>query len=740
VCYNLNMEREQQSRLLIVSNRLPISVAKRRGRLRFEASVGGLVTALGAFYKSRPSLWIGWPGIELEKLAGEERQELEARLSSEGCQPVFLSQQDIEDYYHGFCNNTIWPLFHYFPEYAVYSASLWQAYRRVNRLFAEAVAGVARPGDIIWVQDYHLMLVPELIKERLPEMTVGFFLHIPFPSFEIFRLLPWRRQLLEGLLGAELVGFHTYDYVQHFLNSVHSLLGYESLMGQVTAADRITKADVFPLGIDYQHFYRTARSPAVRSQVSRFREKLGNRRIVLSVDRLDYTKGIPQRLEAFDLFLERHPEQREKLVLVMVVVPSRTRVEQYAQLKKRVDELVGEINGKYGSIGWTPVWYLYRSLSFDSLVALYNLADIALITPLRDGMNLIAKEYIASRTDGGGVLILSETAGVAKELGEAIVINVSNPAEIVRALEEALAMPRSEQKGRNRIMQKRLQRYHVGRWADEFIDRLLYTRQLQDEVGTRALNNEAQNRLVSDFRQSRQRLIILGYDGTLIPFSAKPEQARPGAELKRLLKRLAAEPDSEVVLVSGRDRHALERWFGGLGVGLVAEHGAWVKEKGKPWEVGGSLPQGWKEELRPLLELYVDRTPGSFVEEKEFSLVWHYRKAEPRLGELRAREVVNDLLNITANLNLQVLEGNRIVEVKNAGVNKGQAALRWVSRRGWNFILAIGDDLTDEDIFRVLPAAAWTIKVGVGASAARFSLGSPGQVVSLLTAMVKKRP
>lgn len=726
--------------MLIVSNRLPISVAKRRGRLRFEPSIGGLATALGAFYKSRPSVWIGWPGIELEKVAEEERKEVEARLSSESCYPIFLSQRDIEDYYHGFCNNTIWPLFHYFPEYAVYSADSWQAYQRVNQVFAEAVAGVARPGDIIWVHDYHLMLLPELIRERLPEMTVGFFLHIPFPSFEMFRLLPWRRQMLEGLLGAELIGFHTYDYVQHFLDSVHSLLGYESVMGQLTAADRITKADVFPLGIDYQHYYRAARSSAVRSQAGQFREKLGNGKIVLSIDRLDYTKGIPQRLEAFDLFLEKHPEHREKLVLVMVVVPSRTKVEQYARLKKRVDELVGEINGKYGSIGWTPIWYLYRSLPFDSLVALYNLADIALITPLRDGMNLIAKEYIASKTDGRGVLIISETAGVARELGEAIVINVNNPEEIVRALEEALAMPKKEQKERNRIMQQRLQRYHVGRWADEFIDRLLYTRRLQDEMGTRVLNSEAQDRLVSDFQQSGQRLILVGYDGTLIPFSARPEQAKPSVEVKRLLKKLTADPRSEVVLVSGRDRYSLERWFGGLGIGLVAEHGAWAREKGKPWEVGGSLPQDWKAELRPLLERYVDRTPGSFVEEKEFSLVWHYRKAEPRLGELRAREVVNDLLNITGNLNLQVLEGSRIVEVKNAGVTKGQAALRWVSRKEWDFILAIGDDLTDEDIFRVLPAAAWTIKVGVGASAARFSLGSPSQVASLLTAMVKKRP
>jgi trehalose 6-phosphate synthase/phosphatase len=422
----------------------------------------------------------------------------------------------------------------------------------------------------------------------------------------------------------------------------------------------------------------------------------------------------------------------------MVVVPSRVEVEQYAQLKRQVDELVGEINGKYGSIGWTPIWYLYRSLPFDSLVALYNLADIALITPLRDGMNLIAKEYITSKTDRRGVLIISETAGAAKELGEAIVVNVSNSEDIVQALEEALTMSKKEQIERNRVMQKRLQRYNVERWADEFIDRLLYTRKLQDEMGTRIMNDEVKSRLISDFQQSRQRLVILGYDGTLIPFSDRPELAKPSTEVKRLLNRLASELGSEVVLVSGRDRNTLERWFGGLGIGLAAEHGAWVKEKGKPWEVKENLPKDWKEELRPLLERYVDSTPGSFLEEKDFSLVWHYRKAEPRLGEIRTREVINDLLNITANLKLQVLEGSRIVEVKNTGVTKGQAALRWISRKGWDFMLAIGDDLTDEDIFQVLPATAWTIKVRFGASAARFSLGSPDQVVSLLTAMMKK--
>ncbi len=724
------------SRLLIVSNRLPLSVEKRRSRLYFEPSAGGLATALGAFYKSQPSVWIGWPGIELEKIKGEE-QDVEARLLSENCHPVFLSEQDVEDFYHGFCNKTIWPLFHYFSEYTVYDKDFWQAYERVNEAFADTIAEVAEPGDIIWIHDYHLMLLPKLVRDRLPEATIGFFLHIPFPSFEVFRLLPWRRQILNGLLGANLIGFHTYDYVWHFLDSVHNLLGYEATRGQLTTADRAIKADVVPIGIDYGRYAKAAKDSNVRAEVSKFREMLGNCKIILSIDRLDYTKGIPKRLEAFSIFLEEHPEYREKLILVMVVVPSRTKVEHYAQLKKQIDELVGAINGKYGSIGFTPIWYLYRPLPFDSLIALYNMADIALVTPLRDGMNLIAKEYVATKTNGRGVLILSETAGAARELGEAITINVNNPEDIVQALEEALAMPKREQVERNRIMQKRLQRYDVGRWAGEFIDRLLYTRTLQNEIEARALVSEARTALVSDFHKSQRRLLLLDYDGTLVSFSGKPGRAKPTGELKGLLKKIARNPKNEVVFISGRDKDTIGKWFGSLNAGLVAEHGAWVKEKGGEWEMIEALTSDWKGEVRPIVERCVDRTPGSFIEEKGFSLAWHYRETSPKLGDLRARELTNDLLNLTSNLNLQVLEGSKVVEVKNAGVNKGRAALQWISRQEWDFILAVGDDLTDEDVFKVLPTTAWSIKVGFSASAAKFNLGSPIEVTALLKQMIK---
>ncbi len=722
-------------RLLIVSNRLPITIQERKGELHIEPSVGGLATGLRSWYKSNPSVWIGWAGIGRKKIKREK--DIMARLLSENCHPVPLSEHDVEAYYHGFCNRTIWPLFHYFPIYAEYSEDFWRAYERVNVAFANVVAGIAKPNDIIWIHDYQLMLLPKLLRERLPKATIGFFLHIPFPSFEIFRLLPWRKQILEGLLGADLVGFHTYDYTGHFLDSVHHLLGYEAAMGQITMADRVVRTDTFPMGINYEQYSSASQDMKVQAERKRVRKKLGDCQVILSVDRLDYTKGIPERLEAFSVFLDRNPKFKRKVILVLVVVPSRTRVEHYMQLKKQLDGLVGEINGKHGTIGWIPVWYLYRSLPFYSLAALYSLADVALVTPLRDGMNLIAKEYTTTKTDGRGVLILSETAGAAQELGEAIIINANNQEEITQALSKALEMPEQEQIERNRIMQTRLRRYDVVQWANEFMDKLLYAKKLQRETAEKALTYEMQRKLASDFQESDKALLLLDYDGTLVPFSPRPADAMPETNLLRLLERFAKNPRNEVVLISGRDKDTLESWFGGLNVGLVAEHGVWIKEKGGEWETIETLTSEWKEEVHPILESWVDRTPGSFIEEKEFSLVWHYRRADPELGELRARELINNLTNITANLNLHVLEGNKVVEVKNTDINKGRAALRWISREEWDFILALGDDWTDEDTFKVVPSTAWSIKVGFGASIARFSLSSPSTATSLLRKIVR---
>ncbi len=727
-------------RLVIVSNRLPYTVSVRKGEFQLQRSVGGLATGLSSFYRSfEDSLWVGWPGISSERLKRGKRDKLKELLLAEGCYPVFLSQTDVEGYYYGFSNKTIWPLFHYFPDYAVYDVSMWKDYERVNAEFCKELVKILKDDDIVWIHDYHLMLLPKMLRKKKPNLTMGFFLHIPFPSYEVFRLLPWRSEILSGILGADLVGFHTYDYVLYFLDSVHRILGFDHTLGQIWTGDRFVKVDAFPMGIDYHRFSSAVQTRDVQREIRKFRNKIGDRIIILSMDRLDYTKGILERLAAFETFLERYPAYREKVTLLLVAVPSRTKVERYMELKKQVDEVVGRINGRFGTIGWVPIWYLYRSLPFHSLVALYTIADIALITPLRDGMNLVAKEYLATKVEGRGVLILSEMAGASKELGEALIVNPEDREGVVNAIKMALEMGEDDQRERNRAMQNRLRRYTVIKWANDFMERLFHAKTLQRKQQSWRLSPEALERMLEDYLWSEARLLFLDYDGTLVPFADKPEKAKPDTRLKDLLKKLSSDSKNEVVIISGRDRNTLDKWFGKLGVSLVAEHGAWLKERGKDWRIIEALRSDWKEEIKPILEFYVDRTPGTFIEEKEFSLAWHYRKADIRLASYRARELKSALLQLTENFNLAVLEGSRVIEVRNLGVNKGRAANEWLVSKDWEFILAVGDDWTDEDMFFSMPERAYTIKVGFGASNAKYYVDSYTEVRKILKKLISGR-
>jgi len=725
-------------RLLIVSNRLPENVTKRANELRFQPSAGGLATGLSSFRKSVHSQWIGWPGIATDKISGQQKQEISNKLKGQNCHSVFLSAKDIQDFYHGFCNKTIWPLFHYFPLYTVYEDRYWQAYKKVNKAFRDAVVKIAEPGDCIWVHDYQLMLLPGLIREELPDAQIGFFLHIPFPSFELFRLLPWREEILKCLLGSDLIGFHTYDYVRHFLSSTARIAGAEHSMGTLTIGDRVVKADAFPMGIDYDRYAGAVEERKVKKRLATIRKRVGERKIIISIDRLDYTKGIIQRLEAFDLFLSQNPEYKEKVTLILVAVPSRTVVEDYAELRKQLEGLVGRINGEHGTIGWVPVWYLYRFVPFERLVALYNIADVALVTPLRDGMNLIAKEFVATKTDGEGVLILSEMAGAASELGEAITVNAHNKQAIIDAIKEALKMTVEEQVERNRLMQKRLSRYNITRWANDFLETLSEVKKTQQGLSVRKLAKPIRDNLINEYEKSSKRLFLLDYDGTLVGFAGRPEKAGPDKLLRVLLQALAAEPENEVVIISGRDKETLNYWLGNFNASLIAEHGAWIKEKGSDWQVIQPLRNDWKDTIRPILESYADRTPGSSVEEKDFSLVWHYRRADPELSSLRVQELRDAVLDLTANLDIGVFEGSKILEVKNIGISKGRVAELWLSKQKWDFILAAGDDYTDEDLFAVLPESAYSIKVGYGISKARFNLDSVDEFRLLLEKLVKK--
>jgi len=721
------------SRLIVVSNRLPVSISKHPDGIHFNKSVGGLATGLSCLSDKRRLIWIGWPGITIERLTNENKAKAEEQLSQKNCQPVFLSKKQIRDYYQGFSNKTVWPLFHYFPLNTIYEKKHWESYKLVNQKFCEEIIKIAEPQDYIWVHDYQLMLLPRMIRQHLPHCKIGFFLHIPFPSYELFRLLPWRTEILDGILGADLVGFHTYDYVRHFISSISRTLGLEQSLGKITYANRTIKVDAFPMGIDYEKYSTAPADLDVQDQIKKIRERAKNRKIIISIDRLDYTKGIVQRLEAFDLFLSENPKYRNKVSLIMVAVPSRTHVEDYIKLRHRLEQLIARVNGEYGTIDWTPVIYFYRFLPFKRLIALYTSADIALVTPLRDGMNLIAKEFIATKTDGRGVLILSEMAGAACELGEAITVNANDKAAIVQAIRESLEMPPLEQIERNRLMQKRLSRYTVSRWADDFINALSELEQNHKQARMRKLTAQSREELKRNYIKSQKRLFLLDYDGTLVGYSGRPDKAGPDDEITGILEALSKETKNELVIISGRDKKTLYNWLGSLNAALIAEHGAWIKLKAAKWQcTTAHLKNDWKEVIRPILEVYADRTPGAFVEEKDFSLVWHCRRADPELVNIRIQELKDALLNLTANLNVGVFEGQKILEVRNIIINKGHVAKTWLAKQNWNFILTAGDDYTDEEMFDVLPKYAYTVKVGAGPSKAGFNVDSVNEIRMLL--------
>ncbi len=744
---DLSCTPDARSRLIVISNRLPFTASIKEGQPCFTASAGGLASGLWNYLERLSTehqqeadfLWLGWPGSTIDSVhqaAVQEHGQKAYRASS-----VFLPEESMDRFYLGFCNRTIWPLFHYFPSLARYEQTYWNEYKRVNQRFFESLLEILRPDDTVWVHDYQLMLLPALIRERFPNMPIGYFLHIPFPSFELFRLLPnaWRTELIEGMLGASLIGFHTHDYTRHFLGCVLRTSGIDHQLGSLTVRDRIIKVDTFPMGVDFQKFDAAARSKVTADHVEQLRDRCAGQKVIFSVDRLDYTKGLLNRLRGYDLFLRRNPQWHGKVTFILSVAPSRTGVESYRTMRKEIEQTVGRIAGAYGNVHWSPLTYQYRNLSFDEIVAMYRLCDVALITPLRDGMNLVAKEFVASRPDQTGVLILSEMAGAAKEMGEAILVSPFHDDEIADAIEQALNVSAQEQVRRNLLLQDRLRRYDSNRWANDFLHSLASTRTNEEAQRALSLTSTRQATLVREYQSAKRRTLFLDYDGSLVPFATDPKVAQPDPEVLELLRILGSDPATSVVIVSGRPRVDLENWLGQLPIGLIAEHGVWLRPRGGAWQMPTAVTAGWKTHVRPILRLYVDRLPGALLEEKEFSLAWHYRRADAEQASRRARELLDDLADYTRNIDVQVLEGNKVIEVRNTVVTKGTAAIGWLNGDPAGFVLATGDDWTDEDLFRALPPGAFSIRVGLANTAARFHVGSLRSIRRLLRELCDAR-
>ncbi len=719
----MNKEKSKSSKLIIVSHRLPVTVTSGNEKISFTHSSGGLATGLSSYRTKSNFTWIGFSGLITEKVPVNESLHISDKLLKDySCIPVNLTEEDIKLYYNGFSNNTLWPLFHYFPIYTSYSEDTWLAYKEVNRKFCSEVLKNASDEDTIWIHDYHLMLLPEMIREKLPKAKIGFFLHIPFPSSEVFRLLPYRKEILQGLLGADLVGFHTYNYYRHFLSSVLRICGNENTFGEIDLKERMVKADVFPMGIDYSK-YSSLNRVGIKKEIQKIQAKTGDMKIILSIDRLDYSKGVLQRLEAFKLFLEKNPEYHEKVVLILVAVPTRSEIKLYRNLKNDVDRLIANINGMFSTISWTPISYMYRSIPMNMLLAFYNQADIALLTPLRDGMNLIAKEYAAAQSVKNGIIILSEMAGVAEEMGEAIIVNPNDRVEMAVAIKRALEMPEDERVERITKIKKRVKDYDIFRWADDFLTKLVNSEGETGKYEKLILTRKIQNQILYAYKKAKSRMLLLDYDGTLVNFQSKPEDAIPDEELYSILDIMAAKNENEIVIISGRGKGYLEKYFNkNKNITLVAEHGAWLRHPGEEWILTIDSDTRWKTLIRPLLEKYVKYTPGTFIEEKDFSLAWHYRNADHEFSSMNSKELKLQLLGFISNLNIGLMDGDRVIEIKSLENSKGRMASRLVAAKDYDFILAAGDDMTDETMFEKLPENAYSVKIGLGNTSAKYNL------------------
>ena len=724
-------------RLILVSNRLPISVKRVGNQKTIVKSSGGLVAGLGPIHEAGDGLWIG----NFDGVKG-----LDAQLQAQRLVPVSIPKEDAERHYEGYSNQVLWPLCHYLLEHVEFDGPDYAAYARVNERFADAVAAQARPGDMIWVHDYHLMLLPQLLRQRLPGACIGFFLHIPFPSSEVFRILPRKEEILRGLLGANLIGLHTYDYARHLVSTLRRVLAVEFDDDCVIQSDGQCRIGVFPLGVDVAMHQELARAPAVERKVERLRKQMHGRKVILGVDRMDYTKGLPQRFAAFSELLRQQRHWREGAVLVQLAVPSRANIASYQHLKEDIDRRVGEINGTYQTAGTAPVHYLYRSVPADELAALYRLADVALVTPTRDGMNLVAKEYIASRSDDSGVLVLSEFAGAAAEMGEALLVNPYDIEGTAAALDRALNMSPEETRLRMAALRKRVAANTVHHWVARFIKALKQmAAHPQHVVSAREKAKTGwMDAVCAQFATAPRALLALDYDGTLTELTATPGAAAPSPQLLELLQRLGELPGVDLVIISGRPPDTMRQWLGKLPAHLIAEHGFHRRLRGmRGWQ--DMLPMydlSWKEPVHALLEEYTQRAPGARIEEKPLSLVWHYRQVEPGFGQWLARELGQHLSEAFSNSPVVVMHGSRIVEIRPQGLDKGKALSQFIHERGpYEFIAAAGDDRTDEDMFVALPKEAWTIKVGVSGnhSHARFYLSDPALVRRFLQRLSESR-
>ncbi|XP_073159454.1 alpha,alpha-trehalose-phosphate synthase [UDP-forming] 1 [Henckelia pumila] len=719
--------RSIKQRLLVVANRLPVS-AVRRGEdsWSLEISAGGLVSALLGV-KEFEARWIGWAGVNVPDEVGQKA--LTKALAEKKCIPVFLDEEIVHQYYNGYCNNILWPLFHYLglPQEDRLATtrsfqSQFAAYKKANQMFADVVNQHYEEGDVVWCHDYHLMFLPKCLKEYNSRMKVGWFLHTPFPSSEIHRTLPSRSELLHAVLAADLVGFHTYDYARHFVSACTRILGLEGTPeGVEDDQGRVTRVAAFPIGIDSERFIRALEVPQVQEHIKELKERFSGRKVMLGVDRLDMIKGIPQKILAFEKFLEENPHWRDKVVLLQIAVPTRTDVPEYQKLTSQVHEIVGRINGRFGTLTAVPIHHLDRSLDFHALCALYAVTDVALVTSLRDGMNLVSYEFVACQDSKKGVLILSEFAGAAQSLGAgAILVNPWNITEVASAIGLALDMKADQREKRHRHNFDHVTTHTAQQWAEFFVselnDTVIEAQQRIRRVPPQLVVSDA----IQRYLQSKNRLLILGFNAALtepidIPGrrgdQIKEMDLKLHPELKAPLTRLCSDPNTTIVVLSGSDRSVLDDNFGEFNMWLAAENGMFLRSTKGKWmtTMPEHLNMDWVDSVTHVFEYFTERTPRSHFERRETSLVWNYKYSDVEFGRLQARDMLQHLwTGPISNSSVDVVQGSRSVEVRAVGVTKGAAIDRILGEivhskaicTPIDYVLCIGHFLgKDEDVY-----------------------------------------
>lgn len=715
-------------KIINISNRLPISLNKENNKTTIITSSGGLVSAVISLGNEESELhWIG-----VADFTAEEWLDNSPSYSSDFIlHPIFIDETLYKLYYNGFSNSVLWPLFHYFPSFVEYKKNEFDAYLTVNRLIADRIKETVQPDDIIWIHDYHLIPLVTYLRELFPQVKIGFFLHVPFPSYEMIRILPkdCRDTLVSSLLGADLIGFHTYDYVQHFVTSMQMITGVQHKNFQLQYNGRTIKIDAFPISIDFKKFNGAYSKPEVIAERSKIKRLYAGKKIVFSVDRLDYTKGIKYRLQGYAHFLENNPEWIEKIVFILITVPSRDNISKYEERKEIIEKLIGQINGKYGNYKWSPIVYQYGSVDFDQLSGLYTSCDVALISPVRDGMNLVAKEFLASRQDKRGVLLLSDMTGAAKELTEALLFNPLDEAEISHKIKRALSMPDKEQEIRMDRMQNQISKNDVFKWSSTFIKQM---KNITHNISaSKHIGNASRLKVLERYLLAKNCLILLDYDGTLKALQPHPDMAAPDELLYQLLTELTHNTKNEVCIISGRDKETLEKWFGEIRGTLIAEHGIFAKKDSWINLVTDSAP--WKADVKKIMDQFSENCANTFVEEKSASLCWHYRLADAEASIAQSRELMNLLSDFLISSNANILDGHKVVEVKPVQAGKGNALKTVFDLTQYDCCICIGDDKTDEDMFDVVnEAGGITFKVGEGHTIAQHRFKDVQEVLSFL--------